>query len=309
MKLRIIILNHKYIISFFVLILLLIGLIFLFNNYYHNQTPVFEITNDYKLIKSDLTGDGLEDMLYIKTENNKYYLQVNSNNDSFFLEPDKKINSNGYFSKYWPMRITLMDISRDKTPEIFIQSSEKNKPIQHIFRWSGSGFKDIFCSNNNIIGFIDTKNNKTPKFISGNIKDSSYNFSYYMLLENNIQQVSYNSEIPGINAIITLIYYIETLPIDYSTFPRNIFLSSLQSNDLSAIDNLYSQNCTYSFQDGLFMDSKCDKNGNISQVNWTLNFKSTSKDSTTVIKNAQIDLKLIKDSNDGIYRIFYINRK
>jgi len=85
-----------------------------------------------------------------------------------------------------------MDISRNNVPEIFTQASENNKAVQHAFFWNGEKFDDIFCNTNNILGFVDSKNNKTPKVLSGNIKDGKLNFVSYILIKNSLQSFDYN---------------------------------------------------------------------------------------------------------------------
>ena len=157
-----------------------------------SSISTFNIVNETKMMQADLTGDGTKDILYIKTDTDKYYIQINSEDKSYYLEPSKKINTVGNYYTEWPMRLTLMDISRNKVPEIFTQASTKNKAIQHAFFWNGEKFDDIFCSTNNILGFIDSKNNKTPKVLSGNIKDGKINFTSYIFIKNSLKSFDYN---------------------------------------------------------------------------------------------------------------------
>jgi hypothetical protein len=269
------------------------------------------IVNDSKAIKADLTGDGMEDILYIKTEKDKYYIQVNSGNESYYLEPGRKLNSTGYYYPYWPMKISLMDISRDRVPEIFVQASQKDKPIQHIFLWDGREFKDIYCSTNNIFGVIDSQSNKTPKIISGNLVNSKLNFASYMFFNGNLQNINYSSEdiIPGKDAVLGFIKYIETLPEGESYKPLEVFYPGLTGKDLTAIGKMCGENNIYSFQDAIFMDTKVNKDGDITEIKWTLNFRATSKNLSDQIKNYSVIIKLKPDStcSDRCFKIFNIS--
>lgn len=270
----------------------------------------FKIVNDNKTIRSDFTGDGIDDILYIKTEKEKYYIQINAKENSYYLEPNRKLSTVGYFSINWPMKVSLMDISRDKIPEIFIQSSQKSRSIQHIFKWSGSDFIDIFCSTNNVMGFIDTQSNRTPKFISGNLSSANDSFLYYMMIGSDMKNIEYDLDVPGKKEISSFINYIESLPLGEINKPKNIFSPSMGGKELAAIGKLCSENNTYSFQDAIFIDTSANKNGDISEVRWTLNFRgcsNTSQDIKAYILT--VKLSAILDGDKTGFKISNLNYK
>ncbi len=122
MKLQVIFFKKKYI-YYTLAIIVFITIITFFLLFRKNSISTFNIVNETKMIQADLTGDGTKDILYIKTEIDKYYIQINSEDKSYYLEPSKKINTVGNYYPQWPMRLTLMDISRNKVPEIFTQAS------------------------------------------------------------------------------------------------------------------------------------------------------------------------------------------
>ncbi|WP_163194169.1 FG-GAP repeat domain-containing protein [Clostridium thermarum] len=251
------------------------------------------------LIKTDLTGDGKEDILYINTENDKYYLQVNSNNKSFYLNPDRKINSMGYHYPFYPMKVNLLDINRDKVPEIFLQSSEKGSSIQHIFTWDGSEFKDIFCSNNNIMGVVDSKNNRTPKFISGTlVASNNMKLSNYMLLNRNIEKVQNIDDIKGKAEVIAIIQYITSLPGGEAYKPTDVFYPGFSGKNLSLIGIMAAEKRFYKFTDAFFTDSKFNKDGEPIEYKWILNFKSTLPGSGTDSINKSVIVKLKRTSEE-----------
>jgi len=295
MKLRVIFLKKKhiyYIILSIILIVLFIVLLFT-----KKTTDTFNtLVDNNKIIQADLTGDGKKDILYIKTEKGKYYLEVNTGDKSFYLEPDKKLATTGIYDEFNPLKITLMDITRDKTPEIFIQSNQKDTSVQHIFFWNGSKFNDIFCSSNNIIGFYDSSNNKTPKFLTGKLGSSKIELSSYMFMydKGKLENIvfNYNDNFLGRDTIYSFIKYIEALPQSEANSPANIFYPGLNGQDLSVIGRLAGEQNTYSFQNSVFKDSKSDKNGVITDVTWTLNFKSVSNISKGKTKNYTLDVSL-----------------
>ncbi|MFD3156261.1 hypothetical protein ACFIJ5_05290 [Haloimpatiens sp. FM7330] len=145
MKLKVFFLKKKHIYAAIAILIMLILLIILLSFNSKNTISTFNIISSDKLFKTDLTGDGEEDILYIKTDKDKYYIQVNTkNNKNIFIEPNKKLNTVGTYIKYWPMRLTLKDISRDNIPEIFIQSSQKTNQFSMYFYGKMISLK-IYC--------------------------------------------------------------------------------------------------------------------------------------------------------------------
>ncbi|WP_163216004.1 FG-GAP repeat domain-containing protein [Clostridium thermarum] len=298
MKLRVLFLKKIHILYLILTILILsFSTILLLRK---DDESVFVSVGEKTLIKADLTGDGKEDILYINTENDKYYLQVNSNNKSFYLNPDRKINSMGYYYPFYPMKVNLLDINRDKVPEIFLQSSEKGSSIQHIFTWDGSEFKNIFCSYNNIMGVIDSKNNRTPKFISGTlVASNNMKLSHYMLLNWNIEKVQNTDDIKGKAEIIAIIQYITSLPGGEAYKPADVFYPGFSGKDLSLIGKMAAEKRFYKFTDAFFTDSKFNKDGEPIEYKWILNFKSTLPGSGKDSINKSVIVKLKRTSEEG----------
>ncbi len=253
-------------------------------------------------VKSDLNGDGIDDDLYISLKDNtKYYMYANLNNNNFNFTPSKKVNSLGLYSNDWPMTINLMDLDRNKLPEVIIQSSEKNTSIQHIFKWTGESFEDLFCSTNNIFGVIDSNNGKTPKILSFTLGDSLEDVQRHMLLNKSLKNISYdNFEIPGFSVINQFINII-SLNYEISEIP-DIFSNHISSEDLSLIWKLDKDSFIYSFQDAFFRDISWDDKGNLKSCNWSLNFNKTNKSNTSLKSQINFNLTLENINNN-----FYIN--
>nr|WP_272507392.1 VCBS repeat-containing protein [Clostridium aestuarii] len=289
--------------------LVLIFFIFYISSKNNIVSSTFTVNLNNKSYKADFTGDGKEDILYITTNKDKYHLQVNTEKDSIYLEPSKKLPIVGNFYPYWTMRVKLIDISRDKVPEIFIQSSYKNKPIQHMFVYNNNTFKDIFCSYNNILGFVDCTNNATPKIISGKISNGNLEFCRYIFLQNKLEQYSEQTSniFMGKDTIMFFINLITTLSKDYKPTSENLFVPHISSNSLALIEALANTDSTYIFQDATFMDTKSYKNGTPSQVEWILNFRGISKQPQNTVKNYTLKLNLKAFNNSKEKFHFKIN--
>ena len=291
MKLQVIFFKKKYIYyALAIIVFTIIITFFLFSR--KDSITTFNTVNETKMMQTDLTGDGTKDILYIKTEMQKYYIQINSGDNSYYLEPSNKLESVGNYYSQWPMRLTLMDISRNKVPEIFTQASINNKAVQHAFLWDGKKFDDIFCSTNNILGFVDSKNNKTPKVLSGNIKDGKLNFASYILIKNSLQSFdyNYNDNYMGKNTVLGFISLMGTFPLSELNISKELFAPDLNGNDISLLSDLSSEKIHLDFQDAVFKDYRWDKNGNASEILWTLNYKGTNINDSSDTKNYVIDL-------------------
>jgi len=291
MKLQVIFFKKKYL--YYALSIIVFTIIISFFLFFRKDSiATFNTVNESKMIQADLTGDGTKDILYIKTEMDKYYIQINSGDNSYYLEPSNKIESVGNYYAEWPMRLTLMDISRNSVPEIFTQASIKNKAVQHAFLWNGKKFDDIFCSTNNILGFVDSKNNKTPKVLSGNIKDGKLNFVSYILIKDNLKSFDYNyiDNYMGKNTILSFLNLMATFPLSELNISNELFAPDLNGNDISLLNDLSSKKMHLDFQDAVFKDFKWDKDGNASEILWTLNFKGANINDSSETKNYIIEL-------------------
>lgn len=305
MKFRVLFLKRKQIYYFLLIIIVLLFFGFSILSGTRASYTTFNVGSIDKTYKADLTGDGKQDVLYITSNKTKYYLQVNTEKDSLYLEPSKNLASVGNYYAHWHMRVNLLDISRDKVPEVFIQSSQSNKPIQHVFLHKNNSFKDIFCSYNNVMGFIDCTNNRTPKMISGKISKSNFSFSNYILIQDRLEKYNYQAEetFMGKDTILHFISIITTLNPENLQPSEEIFDSKTYGNSLSTIKGLANSGSNFIFQDATFLDTKCDKNGEPIQIEWILNFRANPIKSTSDIKNYTLKLNLnaFKNSKERYY--------
>ncbi|OAA92663.1 FG-GAP repeat domain-containing protein [Clostridium coskatii] len=297
MKFRIIFLKKKYI-YFFILLLIFISAVIIFI-VSRSSSPSFNTISNNKKIKADFNGDGKDDILSIVRNENKYSMKVMIGDKSFNFQTDRNSPTIESYSPYWPIRVILMDVSRNKIPEIFVQGSIANKPVQRVFTFNNNKFDNIFSNYNNILGFIDCKNNKTPKVISGKLQGDSMTLSNYIFLNYKFKNYNYESDstFMGKDTICAFIKLIQGLPQSESYKPKDIFYSSISSENMSLIGNMSGENNSYVFQDALFMETKCDTNGNTSELSWTLNFKAISNTDTNIVKNYTLNLVLIPDKS------------
>ncbi|KEI95226.1 hypothetical protein N494_15580 [Clostridium botulinum A2B7 92] len=308
MKMRVFFLKRKSVYYFLLLSLILITLL---TTIKYKNTSAFNLLNSNKTIRKDLTGDGNEDSVNINSKDNKYSITIKSQNKNYTLKNNENKKFIGDHNNFWPITINFEDISRDKIPEIFIQCSQYKMPIQYIFKWQNNEFKRLYSSNNNIIGLMDYNNNKTPKIISGNLKNGEIAFDSFMFMEDSLQRFDYNfnENFMGSNTIIEFINYIQSLPISEENRPENILINTIGGKDISVIGNLVKENNIYTFQDANFKDIKNNRDGEISEIKWSLNFKGMSKQDNNLIKNYNIDvlLKLVDNPDDNYkFKIYSI---
>ena len=146
---------------------------------------------------------------------------------------------------------------------------------------------------------MDCKNNKTPKVISGNFQGDNMILSNYIFLNYKFKNYNYENDntFMGKDTICTFIKLIQGLPQSESYKPKDIFYSNISNENMSLIGNMSGENNSYVFQDALFMENKCDANGNTSELSWTLNFKAISNTDTDMVKNYTLNLVLVPDES------------
>lgn len=300
MKLKVLVFRKK-ILELILFITLIIIFITIFINLYSKPkfTKDVFISNLDKTIYYDFDGDGTNDILYLKNINSNYSLEIKTNNGVYPLECKKNLPIVGKSNTNSSPNIKIFDISRDKKPEIFIQSSNDKDPLQHVFTFNKGFYEDIFCSNGNIFGFLDYNNNKTPKFASGSLIKFKLEIGFYILANNKLQSYSFDTiNLPGKNSIIQFISYLESLPYDEAYKP-SVFFDSLAGDDLYPIGKISAECSNVKFLDGFFYDTKWTKDGSISEIKWIINLNGTLKGEGNLSKNYNLKITLNADPNQN----------
>lgn len=311
MKLRVLFIKKKHIFYSILVLLVLVSFIVFLSLKESKSSNTFKVSFDKQLCKTDFNGDGKDDNLYLTLSKDKYALQMISDKKTISLKPNKEINTLGTYQPHWSIRIKILDVNRDKIPEIFVQSSQKNKPIQHGFFYKNDNFETMFSNNNNILGFMDCSNNKTPKILTGTISKSGLDFSNYILVQDSIKKFpfSYSDAHIGGDTISKFIDLITTHTA-LSDDNRNILCDNINSSSLGTIKALTSaNNKSYIFQDAEFIDIQSYNNGTPLKIQWTLNFREILTDQNNATNNYTLKVILKScDKNSTSYKLESISK-
>lgn len=255
-------------------------------------------------ISVDLNRDGIKDTLIIQVKEDGTY-DVKAKIKEKELSLLCKDNPIGEYKNYWPLRVTLKDVTRDNIPEIFIQGTYKDAPIQSIFKYSKNELVNLSSSKDNILGFIDTTNNQSPKLLIGNFYNGEIYFKNYIVNSNTLREFNLNhkEDFMGKFTVSNLISYIETLPYSDYSICNNLFTSSISEDTLKLLDSLRWNNFIYKFQDAALFDISSDDKRAIQEVKWKLNFKGVNPEGenknftvTVVVSNIDNNTEDKKDS-------------
>ncbi|MGL5820230.1 MAG: hypothetical protein ACRCYE_01190 [Sarcina sp.] len=213
-----------------------------------------------------------------KLKSNKYIIEIDTTKNKYTLEPKKPLNTFGNIDSISPPNIFAFDISRDNSPEIFIQSFDETTPIQHIYTFKQNTYKHLFSSTNNVLGILDSNNSKTPKVYSFSLESPDKSLQKHMLINDTYKNISFfNDEIPGLFCIISLID-----SLCYQKPYDNIFTEKSSCTEIKKLDNIFNDKANFIFLDALFCDVSWSSYDLIDTLKWTLRFKSLN--SNKIIK-------------------------
>lgn len=205
-----------------------------------------------------------------KLKSNKYTIEVTTSKNKYMLEPKKPLNTFGNPESISIPNIFTFDISRDNSPEIFIQSFDSLTPIQHIYTFKENTYQHIFSSTNNVIGILDSNNSKTPKVYSFSLESPNKSLQKYMLINGTFKNISFCSdEIPGLFCITSLVD-----SLCYQKTYENIFTEESSSTEIIKLDHIFTDKSNVLFLDASFCDIDSNSYNKINTIKWTLRFKS-----------------------------------
>ncbi|GAB6169440.1 hypothetical protein JCM1393_19000 [Clostridium carnis] len=276
---KFIVIKKKTILSSLIVLCLSIFLLcyfFIFTNDNYSATNFTLSTFTKDTDSLDLNGDGEMDSLNILSEKNHYIINIKTQNKDFSLKSKDKSNLLASKLSNWPIKINTLDLSRDGTPEIIIRGSKDNSPINYIFTWDNGEFNNIYTSQDNILGILDSTNSRTPKILSLSSSKGDSSVASFVFNGSNIKDISFSKQkVPGLASIQS---FIDIIQAQYElSEPPNIFSSNISSDELGLLWGLDKENYRYSFQNGYFTDTKWDKNGDVTTLNWVLSFEAVNK--------------------------------
>ncbi|MGL5084759.1 MAG: hypothetical protein ACRC68_03435 [Clostridium sp.] len=299
---RFIVIKKNTILSYLIGLLITISLLLSF--YYMSLNKKTENTlanvNNSNELSLDLNGDGEKEYLEIITEKNTYVVKVKNSSTEYILMTSDNSKIIGEFISSYPLKVTTLDLSRDGIPEIVIRTIKNSQPISYIFTWNKDNFSNIYTSSNNILGFLDSNNSKTPKILSIISSKGDSSTTSFIFNSSTIKDISFSkTTVPSLNLVQTFIDLIES-PYELYDTP-DIFSDSINSSELGLLWNLNKDISNYSFQSGYFYDSTWDNSGNISSLVWCLSFENVKNlDATAPHKELLIYLTLKKDSTNEL---------
>lgn len=280
------------ILKFLIIIcLFLISFLFIFEN---NSLMAFSSNNGN--ISYDFDGDGVDELVEILKEKNKYLINVNNPNAEYMLTDTKGSKYLGDFIKKWPLKLELIDLSRDNIPEIIIRTSIDNSPINYVFTWNGNGFTNILTTSDNIFGLLDSNNNRSLKFVTLSSRKGDSSSSSYMLIGNDLKDITFsNLKVPSLSSIQKFIDIIEA-PYNMDETP-NIFSINIPKDELSKLWHLNKESYRYSFQNGYFIDTNWNSSSSPSNLTWILSFEAINyKDSSILPNELLIYISITEDT-------------
>lgn len=257
-----------------------------------NEMPTMAIPKDSKIIKHDLNGDGTRDLIYLLVKDDKYHIEISINDKTYFLNEKRPLNSLGRYSSIAPLELSFFDISRNNLSEIFLQSFDNTSPIQHIYTFSDNEFKDIFCSTNNTLGILNSKNMQSPKYYSFDINNVDRTLQKHMLVNSTPKNISYDElAVPGIETIQLLIDFITAdVPLG------NVFFETTPPSIYKTLESIDKFENTYTLLDCFFVDTAWNSNGDISKLDWKIRLREKNiKENISSTLKLNISLEKIEN--------------
>lgn len=294
-----------YIITLF--FILILGIILLLKIFSKDESPVFNPIDNNKTLSLDLTGDGINDSIKVVSKDGNNDVEILSSGKTYHLGNLCENNILMPQNNSWPIKVFVQNHSRNPYPQIIVQGFDKTSKL-YIFTWNKNEFIELFSSNKNIFGVIDSNKNKTPQCYSLNSSSGISSLQSFMIIDNKVLDITKDSKpIPDISNILTLIdlfqkdYELDSIP--------DIFKEGIPENELGLLWNLDKEHNLYSFQDGFFYDESIDNNGNITSMKWRLSFEKYTKEKGDSSKEEIIFYINTTRTPDNNYKIASLYKK
>ncbi|EYE88161.1 hypothetical protein Q428_09335 [Fervidicella metallireducens AeB] len=245
----------------------------------------------------DLDNDGKSDSIILNTDSDtgKYSVTIMSPDGiAHSLEADPAIKTLGYFSKDWPIKITLEDINNDGTSEVILQSSDQQGPILHIFKYANGETERIASGRYSFYGTFKSPVDKSNILMLGSKNNSEIKYTYLSTKFGKLYPYMAPSSLNlGKTVISNIVSYIEKMDVETSSMDaENKHVSKLSKG---------------SFLDCLLTSAKYYGHEIPSECSYIMRTKSISNNNENLV-TYKITLKLSKyDTKKPEYKITSIN--
>lgn len=140
------------------------------------------ILNSANTIQADIDGNGkMDDSVIFKADEitGEYSVEViTSDGSGYTLEADPVIKTLGYYTSWWPVNVFVDDINKDGSSEIVLQSSDKNGPILHIFRYNPEKIERLASGRYSFFGTLKPPAEKNNIIVLGSKKNNGISLTY-----------------------------------------------------------------------------------------------------------------------------------
>lgn len=226
------------------------------------------ILNSTNTIQADIDGNGkTDDSVVFKADEitGEYSVDViTSDGNGYALEADPVIKTLGYYTSWWPVNVFVNDINRDGNAEIVLQSSDKNGPILHIFRYTPEKIERLASGRYSIFGTLKPPTEKNDIIVLGSKKSSGISLTYLQTKGGKLlPYVAPTSLVLGKDTFASMLNYIEKEDVEAASINmENKLVSKLPKGeflDCSLADIKYTKynipsECTYILRTGIGMD-------------------------------------------------------
>lgn len=226
------------------------------------------ILNSTNTIQADIDGNGkTDDSVIFKADEStgEYSVKViTSDGSEYTLEADPVIKTLGYYTSWWPVNVFVDDINKDGISEIVLQSSDKNGPILHIFRFNQENIERLASGRYSFFGTLKPPNEKNDIIVLGSNKTSGISLTYLQTKGGKLlPYAAPPSLILGKDTFASLINFMEKEDVETASINmENKLISKLpkgQFLDCSLTDIKYTKynipsECTYILRAGTGLD-------------------------------------------------------
>lgn len=267
MKLKVYILKKQQLIWAAIILAILIISAIVIISLRSKQT--ISILNSENTIQADIDGNGrTDDSVVFKADEStgEYSVEIiTSDGSGYTLEADPVIKTLGYYTSWWPVSILVNDINRDGSAEIVLQSSDKNGPILHIFRYNSEKIERLASGRYSFFGTLKPPTEKNDIIVLGSKRTNGISLTYLQTKGGKLlPYVASTSLILGKDTFASMLNFMEKEDVEaasinmeenlISKLPKGEFLDCSLTDIKYTKYNIPSE-CTYILRAGIGSDT------------------------------------------------------